>query len=1331
MRFLLLALAVPFALADDHPIPTPRPTITPAPESECNYEDEAMGPFALDCLQALFLEKGCSMRGTSYPNEVDEDPGNGDKSIYNGLSWTAVGTLMDDLTSNTLACRGSPTPTPTGEPVASPTSMHPTPSPTRIPTTDTPAPTYPEDTVFTLLVDSATAGYTDATDAATKIGEACETAGYSRQYDATQYVVKLTMGVFSDYYTVEPVAEADGSYTSICEMLVNPVGTALWSDNVEGPFMAVDLTSTSLKQPDGRVFPLWLDTRGDNSGQGYGTVGPDDLTAVGNTPYTLEITSKRTFWECVERVDPANYVAPCGRGGTELQDWTENPPMCDTSLDNTNLLYAMANKGFKTCDDRCVYHPDYTHGLDDGSQASEYWYWVTNTSGGCWKSRSEYTSGEFQDCDPTHSSHLYGDSYAFLAVRQERLCSERCDHVNGWRFLGGSCYKLIDSTDYDQNAAATNFEQANATCGEMATDGVLASITSEAENDIAIGQCQGICYLGNDYSTKGTAEGGWLDGSKLIWSNWHEGFEGSSGAADGDDYVILQEDGTWLYTGAGFGYNALCEAPANVDGEASNEDVARFCMADGASHEVMQTNVFPELDIAASGFTDAANPGRLHLHVNIPKYFYNAKIAFENSTNDAAEYNWAYANSAWDVNANTNPITDGADECENAMQLEGKVDWTVFNLGGAGGVQRLATWETSDGTTVTQYNPDSNLAADNYENSMYMFGSVMRIEAKQPVFTSIDEDGLLFKQREAYFERTIVARIPFILQFQKTVTVSTDVDIISTKFNYKTVAAIIQSVQYDTQFFAPPYAVVKLQIRTKSQYPYLFNNDASSVQLHPKPADTDNNNVAMSLAWLHDDRNCTFTNPDHTREGDICTQEWMLTLTPDANVCYATGEYSLEFEADCFYGKEVCYLPFDADGAVINTVTFTFKVQTSKFCPTVADEVDLSGTLTVTGRESFKPDEEGVEDNTDGSFYLQGEMIHLFAETFSEKAVITATEVVLVELEQNLSTLVMTGYNRVPYDTDILDLTVWSKDAAGRVADGTVTLNDGSGDVTVQLMDDTNVFGSGHNFDGGYTFEANEAGFQIRLHSKAFPVNVDSFGSKTLIATLAVEYEALNGLTRRRLLSSKRDADVRSRAEFNLKPWTPKFGSSKGDVVTMAMEMSFMQSSVTRKNVRGFIQGFEDSIITALKAEAHGRIYEQQIVVEAVYSKGTKIWSRPTSGSVSVDRRKLLSSEQLLRVDFTMTNAPVKGAMTVEEMVKILDKQLRSPSSPLMVQPMFYGSVFHRCVKIAPSDYRMRDVHVTNEEANNSKHLFDDYENTSDAVRSLPLLALALFVTLW
>lgn len=1344
MRVLLFALALPLALGTTPAptVPTPRPTITPAPESGCTYEDEAAGPFALDCLQAEFIERGCSMRGTSYPTETDLDAGNGDKGIYNGLTWSGVEDLIDTLAaaSDPLACRGAPTQSPTEDPTPSPVTKSPTPSPTRIPTTVTPAPTYSQDFNFVQLVDSTEESWSDAAAAAIGVAGNCRDKGYDRQYDATQYVVKLDMGEYSDFYTFVPTAHADGGqYDSICEMLGSPgTYTALWADNADGPFWPVDLTSDSEKTSNGRRYPSWLDTRGDDSGKGYGSTTSSDLNPSGSQNYVLSITSLRSYSKCTERISPDDFVEPCSRTGTDSQIWDGAATECGDG-DDANLKYALANQMIATCDDMCLFHPDFVEGASEDSQQGQFWHWTTNSDGGCWKPRSAYSDGEFQNCDPSNVSFLYDDKWAFVQERQATLCSERCDYVQGWTFMSDSCYRLIDQTEYASGAGDNNVDRAQDTCNTLSSGANLASIASESENDTVQSMCGDVvCYIGNDASAKGTAAGGWRDGSPIIYSNWEGGYEGATGTTAGEDY--LSHDGTWTYTTNDKTYNALCETDADLDKDSSNRDWAQFCMENGSNSDEMRTDHFPSLDIASSGFTDADNPGVLHLVVEIPKYYYGPHIAYENSTNDAAEYHWDYAGNNWATNANTDPTGDAAN-CDDPMVLEGTVDWTVFNLGGAGGVQRLASWETNDGaSTVTD--PDTDLHDDDWANSQYLFGSVIRIEATQPVFTSVNEDSATFVVREAQFERKVTARIPFILQFQKTVTVTTDVDIISTKFNYKTVAAIIQSIQYDTQFFEPPYASIKMQIRTKSQYPYLFNKNVDSIELHPDPAaevdgGTGNTNVAMSIEWLHDDTNCTFTNSDHMREGDICTQEWMVTLVPDANVCYATGEYSIEFEADCFYDKEVCYLPLDDDGEHIKTVTFTFKVQTSKFCPTVADEVDLSGTLVVTGRESYKPDETGagVEDNTDGSYYLQGEKIHLFAVTSSQKAVITNTRVVQVELEQDLSQLVMTGYNRVPYDPTSQDLTVWTAPAPGRIASGTVTINDGNSPVSVTLMTDDDVDDSGSIFLDGddaedYTFADTEAGFQILLHAKAFPVNVDSYLSKTLVATLEVEYEALSGL-RRRLLSASRAADLRSRTQFDLQAWAPSLSASNGEVSSMSMELTLQQTAISRKNVRGFVQSFEDAIITAIKYEAQQKVYDGQVVVEAVYSKDTQIWSRPTSGQFNVNRKLLAAAvNQRLRVEFTVVNAPHSGSISVNSVLEIFDKQLRSPSSPLMQQPIFYGSVVHKCITIEASSYRMTSAgHADSVPDSEIESVYGDIE--SSAARALPILAALLVVALW
>merc|ERR1719210_1031852 len=101
----------------------------------------------------------------------------------------------------------------------------------------------------------------------------------------------------------------------------------------------------------------------------------------------------------------------------------------------------------------------------------------------------------------------------------------------------------------------------------MATDGTLASIGSETENEDAMAMCgDTICYIGNDPAGKESNAGGWLDGSKIVWANWEGGNERATAGTDGNDYLTLTTEGTWAYTTPNFSYNALCKAPAANDG---------------------------------------------------------------------------------------------------------------------------------------------------------------------------------------------------------------------------------------------------------------------------------------------------------------------------------------------------------------------------------------------------------------------------------------------------------------------------------------------------------------------------------------------------------------------------------------------------------------------------------------------------------------------------------------------------------------------------------------------------------------------------------------------
>jgi len=1313
MKLVIFLAGLHAVLSND--LPTPFPTLTPAPESQCSYQNSDEGPFALDCLQAVFLEAGCSARGTSYPTNTRIDEVLADKEWYNAHTWSEVNLQLAVVAVVKLNCRGPDTPVPTLPPTLSPVTPAPSPHPTLPPTSFTPAPVDDSEAAWTGV---ATNDGNVAADGPA-IQQECTRLGYMREYDDTNYVIRITMDGGSDYYTTSDDEE-------ICDILADPTsGTLLWSDRVDGEFMAVDAADVasftvngSSTGPSGRVFSSWLTTSG-TGGYGSSSPGTGIYTGSNNKAYSLALTSTRTHQPCFERVAPQDYVSPCARSGTSGQKFSpaSDVRICDDSS-NENLLYAIANRQFGTCDTQCVFGLDYDP--DNGFFDSTY-FWTGTGASGCWRHSEDYGANEWQTCDTKHNEFSQHFDWEHAQRERARLCKERCDYVNGWIFSAGSCYRLSSPVEYSSGSESGNTAKGVAMCNSVGGAGGAAnaaSINSPEENAVAQSICGGTCFFGAipvaDY---GTADGAFADGTKVGYTNWR----GSENEArkQGDELAI-ESDGHWTFVDAAGSFPVLCETAANTDDSESRRDQAETCLDEA---EVLTSASYPSLNVLESGFTDALQPGYLHVVVDVPKTMFAIKIGFENSTNDAAEYSWEYTNDLWEV-------TTAEADCESPWKLDGGIPWTVFNLGGAGGVERLATWEEGvDAGPNTVHHPEEN-TLDDGSGTYYQFGAVVRIEATQPLSDSIDletDEGAVQK-RKTTFDRQVVVRVPFVLRFQKTITVTTDVNIISTKFNYKTVAAIIQSIQYDTQYFKPPYAKVKLQIRTKSQYPYLFNTDVDTATLTVHSSIEGNENVGLELEHLADDVNCTFTNPDHMREGDICTQEWMLYITPEDNVCYATGEYSITYTAGCFYDKEVCYLPQDATGSDITDVTFTFKVQTSKFCPEVADEVDLSGGLVVTGRESFKPDLEGVEDNTEGTFYMQGETIHFLATTSSTKAKIIKTEVIMIEIAQDLDGLVQTGYNRVPYDPSLEDRTIWMSDAGQgtdgsgvRVAGGMITVDDGTDQTDVTLLDDDDVYNSGHDH-GAYTFADNEAGFKLKLHSRVFPVNVDSFGTKSVLATLEVTYDALDVATsigRRRLLTTGPTFDLQSRADFKMSAWAPRsIPNGLGEKASMAMEIT-ITSQIRRTDAKLFSLSVHEAIVTSLNEDSTSyKVYDNQVSIDAIYSDGVAIWTRPVQGQMA--SRRLLRTPQSIRIEFTFANIEAENAMPLSQMTQVFDRQLRSPTSSLMTQPVFFESVIGRVEEITTSNYQ----------PNPNKNYYSS-ELKSSASRSVAPLVVLLLVALW
>merc|ERR1719487_3172528 len=269
-------------------------------------------------------------------------------------------------------------------------------------------------------------------------------------------------------------------------------------------------------------------------------------------------------------------------------------------------------------------------------------------------------------------------------------------------------------------------------------------------------------------------------------------------------------------------------------------------------------------------------------------------------------------------------------------------------------------------------------------------------------------------------------------------------------------------------------------------------------------------------------------------------------------------------------------------------------------------------------------------------------------------------------------------------------------DLAVRVADGTLTVSTDTETTTgVVLMEDAGVFKTGDNPCASHavfydcTFDEFEAGFLFNLHSRAMPVNVDSFGTKTVVATLEVTYEALGAANqlgrRRRLQSSSPTFDMRSSASFGTVAWRPlSMPRGLSASASMALEIT-LSSSVDRTNALSFSQAVHTAIVQSLNSEATSAVFDSQVSVDQIFSDGVSIWTRPQQGQMA--SRRLLNVAQRLRIEFTFANSGAANAMPLPEMLTMFDRQLRSPSSPFLNQPLVTGAVVHSVEEIQTSDY--------------------------------------------
>jgi len=364
------------------------------------------------------------------------------------------------------------------------------------------------------------------------------------------------------------------------------------------------------------------------------------------------------------------------------------------------------------------------------------------------------------------------------------------------------------------------------------------------------------------------------------------------------------------------------------------------------------------------------------------------------------------------------------------------------------------------------------------------------------------------------------------------------------------VAAIVSFVQTEVDPIAGlsggDYGKVVLGIRTKVAYPYMF---VSGVASDDPPNDQISGSAlsdyaamygswappvvvgspaivegvqqvvtsAMSFQW-EDTASCSHDPAAavETQTTKECEQTWNLVLTPTSGSCYVTGDYTLQFSARCMYDKPVCVFLTDSNtGLYQNGVSTTMSVQSTQMCPSLVEDVDLSGSLCSTGRAQ---DNNGFLTGCDAdATYVQGEVTHFITEVSSSIAAIEKTEIIQIYATQDYSswnTQDAADAGLLPRYDDAWDgkNSLWVEGdtvptvSAFAPGDGGVAVGD---DLLITVTDVQN------SDSGTAGFASTQAGFQVNLNPYIFPSPHDRSTDIVFTVVLRVTYEGFTdfGLT--------------------------------------------------------------------------------------------------------------------------------------------------------------------------------------------------------------------------
>jgi len=553
----------------------------------------------------------------------------------------------------------------------------------------------------------------------------------------------------------------------------------------------------------------------------------------------------------------------------------------------------------------------------------------------------------------------------------------------------------------------------------------------------------------------------------------------------------------------------------------------------------------PVFNQGSSGFLSASDD--LTFDFTIARELYDLQIEFVGQHHDRVGYTDATRDvSLW----STDGLTAGNSRC-GSETWTAAIPWTDLS-----GVFTSVTDFNNGSTTIDNDDPNTS-----EPNDYYVFIGELNITAKEKLVAYSVNSPRTWEE-----VRTATWRYPFALKWQRDVYVEHDLQAFvcldsHTICTIRHVTAIISFIQTNVNPIAnlqsnEVYGVVVLGIKTKVAYPYMFvtgnatddpPNDQISqsaagnsggawaqytsmfsnwappvVVARPYIVDGVQQSVTAVMAFQWEDTaSCTHDTSQAVeyQTDNECEQNWAITITPDdSQTCYVNGNYTIYFSGRCVYDKPVCNFNADSNGVYANGVTTTLEVTSTQMCPSLVQNVDLTGYLCSTGRAidelSYYT---ACDDDDDGdSSYIQGETTHFIAEIASELAAINKTEIIQIKATQDFSTWnTQDAQNAglVPrFDSTYSDtVLLWQE---GEALPKVLAWNPDDNGVSVSDTLLETIMDVSNSDDAGQTFSSNKVGFQVNLNPYIFPAPHDRHTDITFTVVLRVTYEGFNGFDR-------------------------------------------------------------------------------------------------------------------------------------------------------------------------------------------------------------------------